>query len=46
MNNDSKKENEKAAQDHMANAKLNVLFKELINSLVHEQPTEPIPYMV
>jgi hypothetical protein len=26
--------------------KLNSLFKEMINTLVHHQPEEPIPYMV
>lgn len=46
MNYDPKKEGEKSAQDHMTNYKLNSLFKELINSLVHDQPTDPIPYMV
>jgi len=46
MNIENKRENEKAAQDHITNNKLNNLFKELINSVIHDQPTEPIPYMV
>lgn len=46
MNIDNKRENEKAALDHIANNKLNNLFKELINTVVHDQPTEPLQYMV
>ena len=46
MNIENKRENEKAAQDHIANFKLNNLFKEFINTIVHDQPTEPIQYMV
>ena len=46
MNIDNKRENEKAAQDHISNNKLNNLFKELINTVVHDQPVEPIQYMV
>lgn len=46
MNMDNKTENEKAAQDHISNNRLNNLFKELINTVIHDQPTEPIQYMV
>jgi hypothetical protein len=46
MNIDQKRESEIAINNFLAGKKLNNLFKELINTLVHEQPEDPIPFMV
>lgn len=46
MNTDPKRESEKAVNNFVNGKKMNNLFKELINTLVHEQPEEPIPFMV
>ena len=43
---DNKYDSQKSAIEYLSNYKINNIFKEMINSIVHDQPTDPIPYMV
>lgn len=43
---DIKYDSQKSAIEYLSNYKINNIFKEMINSIVHDQPTDPIPYMV